>query len=73
MKNITGTDVNHVRITNLSHIKGQPQVVNTLQLHLRAHFNIRSTSGSPDVSFGPVILTGPSGTGKTMVASKLTV
>ena len=68
MKNIARTDVNHVRITNLSHIKGQSQVVDTLQLHLRAHFNIRSDSGSPDLSFGPAILTGPSGTGKTMVA-----
>ena len=68
MKNIAGTDVNHVQITRLSHIQGQPQVVDTLQLHLRAYFNIRSTSGSLGLSFGPVILTGPSGTGKTMVA-----
>jgi len=68
MKNNAGTDVNNVQITSLSDIKGQTQAVDTLQLHLRAHFNIRSTSGSPDLSFGPVILTGPSGTGKTMVA-----
>jgi len=68
MKNIAGIDVNHVQITSLAHIQGQSQVVDTLQLHLRAHFNIRSTSGSPDVSFGPAIFTGPSGTGKTMVA-----
>ncbi|MFC1675951.1 Holliday junction DNA helicase RuvB C-terminal domain-containing protein [Planctomycetota bacterium] len=70
-KNTTGTDVNQVKITSLSNIHGQPQVIDTLQLHLRAHFSIRATSGSPDSSLGPVILTGPSGTGKTMVAKAI--
>jgi len=69
MKNIsTGIDINQIKITNLSQIKGQSQVVDTLQLHLRAHSSIRSDSSGLDLSFGPVILTGPSGTGKTMVA-----
>jgi Holliday junction DNA helicase RuvB len=68
MKKNEGTDVNNVQITSLSHIQGQSQVINTLQLHLRAHFNIRSTSRSPNLSFGSAIFTGPSGTGKTMVA-----
>ena len=71
MKNIAGTDVNHVQITSMSRIQGQSQVVDILQLHLRAHFNIRLTSGSSDVPFGPLILTGPSGMGKTMVAKAI--
>lgn len=68
---ITKSDVNEVNITTLSHIRGQPQVTNTLEVHLRAHFNIRSTSSNSNISFGPVILCGPSGTGKTMVAKAL--
>lgn len=63
-----GTDINQVRITSLFHIQGQSHVIETLKVHLRAHDNIRSSPGNPDVSFGPVILCGPSGTGKTMVA-----
>jgi Holliday junction DNA helicase RuvB len=70
-KNATGTDVNQVKMTSLSNIHGQPQVVDTLQLYLRAHFGIRSTAGNPDLSFGPVIFVGPSGTGKTIVAKAL--
>lgn len=68
MKNIARTDVNNVNITSLSDVIGQSQVIGLLDLHLRAHFNIRMTTGSSDVAFGPVLLDGPSGTGKTMVA-----
>ena len=70
-KNVVGTDINQVKITSLFHIQGQPQVIDNLKLHLCAHFNIRSSSGDSSISFGPVILTGPSGTGKTMVAKAL--
>jgi len=71
MEITTGTDVNDVRIHSLHHIQGQSNVVDTLQLHLRAYFNIRSTSKVSDLAFGPVIFTGPSGTGKTLAAGAL--
>jgi len=63
-----GTDINQVRITSLYRSQGQPQVIEPLKVHLRAHHNIKSSSRNSSVAFGPVILCGPSGTGKTMVA-----
>jgi Holliday junction DNA helicase RuvB len=65
-----GTDINQMRIASLSHIRGQPQVVEQLQLHLLAHFNMRWTAKNPP-TFGPVILCGPPGTGKTLVAQAI--
>lgn len=70
-RNSVGADVNQVRFTSLSHIQGQPQVVKTLKVNLRAYFNIRATLGNANLSFGPVILCGPSGTGKTIIARAL--
>ena len=67
-KTAIGTDVNQVEIKNLSGIQGQPQVIDTLKVHLRAHFNINAASDHTNLSFGPVILCGPSGVGKTMTA-----
>lgn len=71
MENNKGTDVNNVNITSLSDVIGQPKVIDILTVLLRAHFNIRMTTDSPDVSFGPVLFAGPSGTGKTMLAKAL--
>ncbi len=67
-KKPTGTDVNQVQITRLSQIRGQPQVIGLLELSLAAHFNMRGASKGMPPTFGPVILCGPPGTGKTMVA-----
>jgi Holliday junction resolvasome RuvABC ATP-dependent DNA helicase subunit len=70
-KDSVGADVNQVQIDSLAHIKGQPRVVDNLEVHLRAYFNIKSVSGNSGVSFGPVFLCGPSGTGKTLVAKAI--
>jgi holliday junction DNA helicase RuvB len=63
-----GSDINQVQPVLLSHIKGQKQVINALQVYMDAYFKIRATSPTPNASFGPVALVGPSGTGKTLVA-----
>jgi Holliday junction DNA helicase RuvB len=64
-------DVNQMETRSLSRIYGQPQVVEALRVFLQAHFNIRANSGDCDLCFGPVLLAGPSGTGKTLVAKAL--
>ena len=51
MKNNVGTDVNQVKITSLSHIQAQPQVIDNLELNLCAHFNIMSSPGNSNLSF----------------------
>ncbi len=67
-KNVVGTDVNQVRLTSLSHVRGQPEVINKLKVHLYAYFNMRSTRESFNSPFGPILLSGPVGSGKTTVA-----
>ncbi|MFC1635683.1 AAA family ATPase [Planctomycetota bacterium] len=64
-------DVNQIKIRSFFHIYGQPHVMETLRVYLQAHFNTRANSGDGDLCFGPVLLTGPSGTGKTLVAQAL--
>ncbi|MHB9071715.1 MAG: Holliday junction DNA helicase RuvB C-terminal domain-containing protein [Sedimentisphaerales bacterium] len=68
-KQIIGTDVNQVEITSLSHVKGQPQVQEVLRVSLDAYFANRINNENS--SFGPVILLGPSGTGKTLTAKAI--
>ena len=63
------TDINQVEISSLNHIKGQKQVVDLLRINLDAYFNSRSDSTAP--AFGPVLLTGPSGTGKSLIAKAI--
>ena len=64
-----GTDVNQFEITSLSKIRGQKKVTDLLKVNLEAYFQSRQ-NGNPG-SFGPVLLCGYSGTGKTLVAKAL--
>jgi len=64
-----GTDVNQIQIFSLGKIRGQKKVTDVLKVNLDAYFESRST-GTPS-TFGPVLLCGPSGTGKTLVAKAL--
>jgi len=64
-------DINQVEITSLCHIRGQPQVIETLSVNLRAYYNIRATSRNSPPTFGPVLFGGPTGAGKTLVARAL--
>ena len=67
-----GTDVNQIKINSLSRIQGQPDVVNLLQVNLESYFNSRATAKPENMpSFGPVLLVGPSGTGKSLVSQAL--
>ncbi len=64
-----GTDVNQFEITSLSKIRGQKKVTDLLKVNLDAYFQSRTT-GYPG-SFGPVLLCGYSGTGKSLIAKAL--
>ena len=64
-----GTDVNQIEISSLSKIRGQSKVTDLLKVNLDAYFQSRQT-GKPG-SFGPVLLCGYSGTGKSLVAKAL--
>lgn len=67
-----GNDVNQVKINSLSKIHGQPDVANLLKISLESYYNSRATAKPENMpSFGPVLLVGPSGTGKSLVAQAL--
>ena len=65
-----GTDVNQTEITSLNHIKGQPHMIELLRTSLDAYFQNRAIK-QDKTTFGPVILVGPSGTGKTALAKAI--
>lgn len=65
-----GTDVNQTTITSLNHIKGQPHIVELLRTSLDAYFQNRAKK-EDKTCFGPVLLVGPSGTGKTAIAKAI--
>jgi len=64
-----GTDVNQVEITSLSHIKGQPHIQEVLRVSIDAFFQNRANNDKS--TFGPFLLLGPSGTGKTLTAKAI--
>ena len=66
---IIGTDINQIEITSLSHIRGQKKVTDLLKVNLDAYFQSRQTGNTS--TLGPILLCGPSGTGKTLVAKAL--
>ena len=67
-----GNDVNQIKITSLNHIQGQPDVVRVLQTNLEAFYNSRASAKPENMpSFGPVLLVGQSGTGKSLIAQAL--
>ena len=64
-----GTDVNQIEILSLSKIRGQKKVTDLLNVNLEAYFQSRQTGNTG--TFGPALLCGPSGTGKTLIAKAL--
>jgi Holliday junction DNA helicase RuvB len=64
-----GTDVNQVQITSLNHIVGQKQVREVLRVNIDSFFQHRAANS--DSVFGPVLLVGASGFGKTMTAKAI--
>ena len=67
MEKQIGSDISQVKINTLSKIKGQPQVVDLLRVNIDAYFQSRASNNSESNVFGPILLTGPSGTGKSML------
>jgi len=63
------SDINDAKINQLENLIGQKQVIKTLEMNINAYFKARSRYNSEDIKFGPAIFTGPSGTGKTMLAN----
>ena len=64
-----GTDINQIEILSLSKIRGQKKVTDLLNVNLEAYFQSRQTGNTG--TFGPALLCGPSGTGKTLIAKAL--
>ena len=65
-----GTDVNQTEITSLNHIKGKSLIIELLRTSLDAYFQNRAIKRDK-TTFGPVLLVGPSGTGKTAIAKAI--
>jgi Holliday junction DNA helicase RuvB len=61
-------DIGRADPQKLSQIRGQPQVTELLEMHLQGHLAMRPLCGDSAPAFGPTMLTGPPGCGKTLVA-----
>jgi Holliday junction DNA helicase RuvB len=70
-KSLPGKDVNNIRLTRLDQIIGQPQIIEMLKVYLLARSNRRAKADASSLSFGPTLLTGPAGFGKTSLAKAL--
>ena len=70
-RSLPGKDVNDIRLTRLDQIIGQPQIIEMLKVYLRARSNRRAKADASSLSFGPTLLTGPAGFGKTSLAKAL--
>lgn len=69
MDKVVGTDVNQVQITSLNHIISQSQVREVLRVSIDSYFQHRATNS--DSVFGPVLLAGPSGVGKSLTGKAI--
>ena len=69
MKKAIYTDVNQFEISSLSKIRGQKKVTDLLKVNLNAYFQSRAAGKSS--TCGPILLVGPSGTGKSLVAKAI--
>jgi Holliday junction DNA helicase RuvB len=63
------SDVNQFGITSLSKIRGQKKVIDLLSVNIDAYFQSRQNENTG--TFGPALLCGPSGTGKSLIAKAL--
>ena len=63
------SDINDIKISIIDSLIGQEQVKQTLKMNIQAHFKARARCNCEEIRFGPAILAGRSGTGKTMVAN----
>jgi holliday junction DNA helicase RuvB len=68
---IYASDVSYTEKIELSDIIGQPQVKSVVDLNLDAYKSLKKALPAKPPQFGPGLLSGPSGTGKTMTGKSI--